>query len=131
MATTAINIRTDSEAEAQAQDVFSSEYMADEVYSIEEIRRIVVPIAIKYDVNRVFLFGSYVRGEANSASDIDFVIDKGRLRGLQLAGMLGDLQENLNKDVDLLTISGINGNGGGNDFKQRIEKDMVIIYERQ
>jgi len=131
MAAAAINIRTDSEAEAQAQDVFSSEYMADEVYSIEDIRRIVVPIAIKYDVNRVFLFGSYVRGEANSASDIDFVIDKGRLRGLQLAGMLGDLQENLNKDVDLLTISGINGNGGGNDFKQRIEKDMVIIYERQ
>ena len=102
-----------------------------EVYSIEEIRKIVAPIAKKYGVNSVFLFGSYVRGEANSASDIDFVIDKGRLRSLQLAGMLGDLQENLNKGVDLITFSGVNGNGGDNDFKRRIGKDMVIIYERQ
>ena len=131
MAATVINIRTDSEVKAIARDVLLDEYITDKVYSIEEIRRIVVPIAIKYDVDRIFLFGSYARGEANSASDIDFVIDKGRLRGLQLAGMLGDLQENLNKGVDLLTLSGMNGNGGDDGFRQRIGKDMVIIYEQQ
>jgi len=36
-------------------------------------------------------------GEATDISDIDFIIDKGRLRGLKFAGMLGDLQENFEK----------------------------------
>ena len=104
--------------------------MNDRVYSIEEIRRIVAPIALKYDVDRVFLFGSYARGEASITSDIDFVIDKGRLRGLQLAGMLGDLQDNFDKAVDLLTISGINTEAGYLSFRQKIERDMVVIYEQ-
>ena len=98
--------------------------MSDKIYSIDEIKHIVAPIARRYDVDRVFLFGSYARGEANNQSDLDFVIDKGRLRGLKFAGMLGDLQENFEKSVDLLTSSSLN------DFKQQIEKDMVIIYEQ-
>ncbi|MCL2774816.1 MAG: nucleotidyltransferase domain-containing protein [Oscillospiraceae bacterium] len=107
--------------------------MSDRIYSIEEIKHIVAPIAIKYDVDRVFLFGSYARGEANSTSDLDFVIDKGRLRGLKFASMLGDLQENFDKSVDLLTSSSLAENeeySGYPSFKQKIEKDMVIIYEQ-
>ena len=101
--------------------------MSERIYSIDEIKHIVVPIAIKYDVDRVYLFGSYARGEAVSTSDLDFVIDKGRLRGLKFAGMLGDLQERFDKSVDLLTSSSLIDGGG---FKQKIEKDMIIIYER-
>ena len=99
--------------------------MSDKIYSVEEIKNIVAPIALKYDVDRVFLFGSYARGNANGASDLDFIIDKGRLRGLKFAGMLGDLQENFDKNVDLLTSSSFIKDG----FKQRIEKDMIIINE--
>jgi len=103
--------------------------MSDKIYSIDEIKRIVAPIAIKYDVDRVFLFGSYARGEAHSTSDLDFIIDKGRLRGLKFAGMLGDLQENFDKGVDLLTSSSFTKDGGYSNFTQKIEKDMVVIYE--
>ena len=103
--------------------------MSDKIYSVEEIKNIVAPIASKYDVDRVFLFGSYARGKANSESDLDFVIDKGRLRGLKFAGMLGDLQENFDKNVDLLTSSSLIKDGGNSDFKQKIEKDMIVIYE--
>jgi len=104
--------------------------VSNRVYSLEEIQVIVAPIAVKYDVDRVFLFGSYARGDANGDSDIDFVIDKGRLRGLQLAGMLGDLQEIFGKGVDLLTMPGISEVVGGFSFKQRIERDMVVVYEQ-
>ena len=76
--------------------------MSKKIYSIDEIKSIVAPIAIKYDVDRVFLFGSYARGEASVASDIDFIIDKGRLRGLKFAGMLGDLQDEFDKKIDLI-----------------------------
>jgi len=100
--------------------------MSDRIYSIDEIKHIVAPIATKYDVDRVFLFGSYARGDANRKSDLDFIIDKGRLRGLKLAGMLGDLQENFDKNVDLLTSSSLTQD----NFKKRIERDMVIVYEQ-
>ena len=102
--------------------------MSGKIYSIEEIKRIVAPIALKYEVDRVFLFGSYARGKANGASDLDFVIDKGRLRGLKLAGMLGDLQDNFDKKVDLITSSSFSYNE--NNFKQNIEKEMIVVYEQ-
>ena len=98
------------------------------IYSIDEIKKIIEPIAIKYDVDSIFLFGSYARGEASSSSDIDFIIEKGRLRGLQLAGMLCDLQELFNKEVDLLTFSGINNSKDNYCFKRNVEKEMIIVY---
>jgi len=104
--------------------------MSGKVFSIEEIKHIVVPIAKKYEVDRVFLFGSYARGEADSTSDIDFVIDKGRLSGLKFAGMLGDLQDNFDKRVDLLTSSSLMKDDGYPSFRQKIERDMVVIYEQ-
>ncbi|MCL2158929.1 MAG: nucleotidyltransferase domain-containing protein [Oscillospiraceae bacterium] len=104
--------------------------MSDRIYSIEEIKSIVAPIATKYDVDGVFLFGSYARGEATNTSDLDFVIDKGRLRGLKFAGMLGDLQENFDKNVDLITSSSLMESNGYIKFRQKIEKDMIIIYEQ-
>jgi predicted nucleotidyltransferase len=103
--------------------------MTDTIYSIEEIKNVVAPIAQKYDVERVYLFGSYARGEANSTSNLDFIIDKGKLRGLMMAGMLGDLQENFSKNVDLITSSSIAQNSCLS-FNQNIEKELVVIYEQ-
>ena len=41
----------------------------------EEIRERVVPIAAKYDVARVDLFGSYANGSATPKSDVDFLVE--------------------------------------------------------
>jgi len=100
------------------------------IYSLDEIRRMVAPIAAKYDVDRVFLFGSYARGEAACTSDLDFVIDKGRLRGLKLAAMLGDLQETFDRPIDLLTSSGLAGNGETPEFRRKVERERVVVYEQ-
>ena len=52
-----------------------SEEKGDKVYSIEEIKSKAIPIAKKYGVKKLSLFGSYARGEANSKSDLDFIYD--------------------------------------------------------
>ena len=104
--------------------------MSDKTYTIDEIKIIVMPIAKKYGVDKVCLFGSYARGEAGATSDLDFVIDKGRLHGLKLAGMLGDLQEVFGKNVDLLTSACFTDRLGSSSFKKNIEEDMVTIYEQ-
>ena len=46
--------------------------MNNKIYTIEEIQKIVSPIAAYHGVERVFLFGSYARGEATPDSDLDF-----------------------------------------------------------
>ena len=60
--------------------------MQTQVYSIDEIREIVAPIAKQHGVDKVFLFGSYARGDATPASDVDLCVDAPKLRGLFALG---------------------------------------------
>lgn len=96
----------------------------EKVYSIEEIRSIVAPIAAVHDVDRIYLFGSYARGEATPSSDIDLRVDKGRLKGLIALGALyADLEDGLGKKLDLLTTGSLD-----QKFLQHISKEEVLIY---
>ncbi len=45
------------------------------IYTISELQRIITPIAQKYHLRAVYLFGSYARGTATENSDIDLLID--------------------------------------------------------
>ena len=72
-------------------------------YTISELRDIIAPLAREYGAERVYLFGSYARGDMTDGSDIDLRIDKGQIRGLALAGLLVDLEDALGLSVDLLT----------------------------
>lgn len=100
--------------------------MNGKIYSINEIRNRISPIAIKYGVERVYLFGSYAKGCATSESDIDLRVDKGSLRGLfALSGMRLDICNALSKDVDLLTTNSLD-----EDFLGKIHSDEVLIYEQ-
>ena len=68
--------------------------MQTQVYSIDEIREIVAPIAKQHGVDKVFLFGSYARGDATPASDVDLCVDAPKLRGLfALGGLYADLED--------------------------------------
>ena len=44
------------------------------IYTIDEITAAVKPIAEKYGIDKVWLFGSYARGEATEKSDVDLLI---------------------------------------------------------
>ena len=97
------------------------------IYSIEEIRRIAVPIARRHGVKCVRLFGSYARGEATENSDVDFRVDCGRINDLFAMGALYvDLQEKLQKPLDIVTTEGLDA-----DFLARIQPDEVLLYEQQ
>lgn len=98
--------------------------MSDKIYSIKEIKDIVSPIAKKYGVERVYLFGSYARGEATDKSDLDLRIDKGALKGLIMLGaMYSDLEESFDKKLDLLTTASLD-----KEFLSRIKNEEVLLY---
>ncbi len=44
------------------------------LYTMDEIKAKSIPIAKKYGIARLGLFGSYARGEQNEHSDLDFLI---------------------------------------------------------
>ena len=58
-------------------------------YTIEELRRIITPIAQAHGLRSVSLFGSYSKGTARRDSDVDLKIEKGSVMSLfQLSGLL-------------------------------------------
>lgn len=72
--------------------------MTRRVYTINEIKGIVVPIAKKHGVNKVYLFGSYARVEATPSSDVDLCVDAPALRGLfALDALYADFEGALGK----------------------------------
>lgn len=73
------------------------------VYSIDEIKTRITPIAEKYKLSTVYIFGSYARGEATEESDVDLLIDASNVQGIEIGGVYEDLQAVLNKSIDMIT----------------------------
>ena len=44
------------------------------IFTLEDIAKVVKPLAEKYHVKAIYLFGSYARGEADENSDVDFLV---------------------------------------------------------
>lgn len=97
------------------------------IHTIEDIKSKAVPVAIHYGVDSLSLFGSYARGEADEKSDLDFLIDKGDMKGLlSYCGMLADLEDSFECPVDLVVRNAITDE----DFLREISRDEVLLYER-
>jgi predicted nucleotidyltransferase len=98
--------------------------MSDRVYTIDEIKDIVCPIAERYGAAEVLLFGSYAKKKAKPSSDIDLFVEKGSMRSiLEISGLRLDLTEALGKDVDVITAN------RRSDADHLLE-DHVMIYAR-
>ena len=86
-----------------------------------------MPIAVRYGVDALSLFGSYARGEADEKSDLDFLIQKGNMKGLlSYCGMIADLEDAFHCHVDLIIKNAIKDK----QFLQEIGKDEVKLYEK-
>lgn len=55
------------------------------ICTLDEIRRIIVPIVQKYNLSAVYLFGSYARGTTREDSDLDLLVDT---TGARIVGFL-------------------------------------------
>ena len=78
-------------------------------------------------VLKAYLFGSYVRGNADSSSDIDILVDLDydQRIGLQFIQMKIDLEKLLNNKVDLVSSNGIS-----KYIKPIVDKEKLLIYAK-
>ena len=107
------------------------------IYSFQEIADRVRPVAEKYGLRSVYLFGSYARGEATEDSDVDLLIDygdyrkSGANRGMfWIGGLYNDFCNALEKEVDMVTTDSLERQRGtelGGRFVQEVELDRRRI----
>ena len=99
--------------------------MNDTIFTLEDIKNIVKPIAVKYRVNAIYLFGSYARGEATESSDLDFLVFGGEnFRLTMIFALAEELRKILKKDVDVFEINEINKES---DFYKTIMKERLLV----
>ena len=94
--------------------------MSDQMQSVREK---IIDILRRNDVRRASFFGSIVRGEMTEQSDVDLLVEfEGRKSLLDLAHLKNELEDKLNRRVDVLTYRSIHPL-----LKERIMAEQVPI----
>jgi len=105
------------------------------VFSIEELRKRIGPVAQKYGLRAVYLFGSYARNEATDDSDVDILIDRSgsNIKGLfDMGGLYEDLRTGVGKEIDLVTVQTLEQESTKNRtpwFVENVRAEMRKIYD--
>ena len=95
--------------------------------TIDEIKSTIKPVAQKYPIEKVILFGSYARGDAAEASDVDIVVESGgKMQNSRIFNFSGDLLMVLPVRVDAYDMREINELS---PLYKSIKEEGVIIYE--
>jgi len=104
------------------------------IYTVQEIQNRVIPVAIKYGLKAVYLFGSYARNEASEKSDIDLLVDTTgtQIKGLFALGALYcDMEAALGKKIDMITVSSLEQTSqmpSEDAFKETVIRERVNLY---
>lgn len=94
------------------------------MYSLAEIKDIVIDIAKTLPIRHVILVGSYAKEQANENSDIDLIID-GEDLSETYWDFLFKLEDRFNANIDLLTFRGLKNSC----IKESILDGGIVIYE--
>lgn len=92
--------------------------------TISNIKNAVAKVGKKYGINKAYLFGSYARGDADEYSDVDIMIDRGKINSLiKLGGFENELEDELGKSVEVVTEDGVRPK-----LLEFIKTDRILIY---
>ena len=98
------------------------------VYTLDEIRRRVQPVAEKYHLKAVYVFGSYARGDAREDSVVDLA--GAELSGFfAIGGLYKDLEAALQKGIDLITAESLEQ--PSNKMSDKLFRDIVNQERRE
>lgn len=115
-------------AEEKVSYILNNKVKAKKTIDLKEIKTVIGQVFdVQNKVRLAWLFGSYARGESNSLSDIDILIDVQESKKFNLfdiAEIKEKLQDRFGLPVDVVMLKAITP-----DIKKRIEKEMILIYE--
>ena len=90
--------------------------------NLADIKDKITPIAQKYAVNQVEVFGSYANGTAKPKSDIDFLVEFSTPIPsiFKVMGFREELRKTLGIEVDVVTLPLTNPNAINIDRREKI-----------
>lgn len=93
----------------------------------EQIKQTVSEYFKDKPVKKVYLFGSYARGEANEESDVDLLVDLDYEKGIgwQFFGWNDELKDVFRKNVDVISSRGLS-----TFIAPFIHQDKKLIYAK-
>ncbi len=103
------------------------------VLSTQNIKTLILPIAIKYGFDKLVMFGSYARGDANAESDVDLLAEGGDIRELyRYSQAVEDLKTALGRDVDLVEAGALEGSRAESSVRllAHIREEGVTVYDK-
>ncbi|NPV61896.1 MAG: nucleotidyltransferase family protein [Methanotrichaceae archaeon] len=90
---------------------------------MKPVREKIIDILRRNDVKRASFFGSIVRGEMTDESDVDLLVEfEGRKSLLDIAHLKNELEDVLNRRVDVLTFRSLHPH-----LRDRILAEQVPI----
>jgi len=100
--------------------------MRGELYmsEIEQIKEKIKPVAQKYNLTYIWIFGSYAKRKHKKDSDIDVIVKTEDVAdGFKIVEVKFALEEALEKEVDIITTGGIKGS-----LLEDEDLEEVLVY---
>lgn len=114
------------------KDLIRRDIRGDEsVLPMDSLKLMMKSFGKRYKLNRVYLFGSYARGEATSESDLDLLVD-GKFKDMeQYLNAVRYLETMTGKNIDLVMESAAreDDSRSGRRFLEHVEKERVLIFD--
>lgn len=89
---------------------------------MNDVIKIITPILQSYGVTKAGIFGSTVKGNQTNHSDVDILIQPPDHMGLKFVRLKHELEQALNREVDLVSYNAIHP-----AIKDEILKSQVVI----
>jgi predicted nucleotidyltransferase len=106
------------------------------IYTLDQIRELVEPVAIKLKLQRLWVYGSYARGEQTENSDIDLLMDDTASTVVSLYDLVNisdEFEKVFNKKIDLVSTGALfhrHTQAGNPDFVRNVSQERVILYAK-
>ncbi len=95
--------------------------------NIEDLKLVAISICQKFDVKRLYVFGSVARGTSTETSDVDLLVEFNtpeRNPAKRFFGLLHQFEDSLDCKVDVLTLGSLRNPY----FRERVLKERTTIY---
>lgn len=94
---------------------------------IEKIKNKIKPVAKKYNLSCIWIFGSYAKNKQNKDSDIDIIVKTEDVAdGFKIVEVKYALEKALKKEVDIVTTGSIKGS-----LLENVDLNELLIYNSE
>ena len=94
---------------------------------LEKIKEKIKPVAKKYNLAYVWIFGSYAKKKQKKDSDVDIIVrTEDVIGGFKIVEVKFALEEALEKQVDIITTGSIKGS-----LLEDVDLEEVLVYSSE